>query len=110
MAPDMFLEPIDWIDGRTSHCGFLGITVVHDVFTDLDFADNVSILAEMLEVIILALEIMHEESFQLGLRIKNWNKTKIQTPESLQGAPSMVPVLGHQVEVEIGRASCRERV
>ena len=42
MAPDIFLEPIDWIAGRTTHCGFLGITVGHDVFTDLDFADDVS--------------------------------------------------------------------
>ena len=41
---------------------------------------------------------MHEESSQLGLEI-SWNKTKIQNPESIQGAPSMVPVLGHQVEV-----------
>ena len=34
-------------------------------------------MAEMLEVIIFALEIMHEESSQLGLET-NWNKTKIQ--------------------------------
>ena len=46
-------------------------------------------MAEMLEVIIFALEIMHEESSQLGLEI-NWNKIKIQAPESFQGAPSMV--------------------
>ena len=45
-----------------------------EVFTDLDFADDVS---EMLEVLILALEIMNEESSARGLEI-NWNKTKIQ--------------------------------
>ena len=55
VAPDIFLEPIDWIAGRTSHCGFLGITVGHDVFTDLDFADDVSIMADVLEVITFAL-------------------------------------------------------
>ena len=71
--------------------------VGHEVFTDLDFADDVSIMAEMLEVIIFALEIVDEESFQLELEI-NWNKTKIQAPESPQAALSMVPVLGHQVE------------
>ena len=48
-----------------------------EVFTDLDFADDVSIMAEMLEVLILALEIMNEESSARGLEI-NWNKTKIQ--------------------------------
>jgi len=49
----------------------------------------------MLEVITFALEIVYEESSQLELEM-NWNKT----PESLQGAPLMVPVLGHQVEVD----------
>jgi len=32
VAPDMFLEPIDWMAGRTSHRGFLGITVSLEVF------------------------------------------------------------------------------
>ena len=68
-------------------------------------------MAEMqVEVIIFALEIMHEASSQLGLEI-NWNKTKIQGPESLQGAPSVVPVLGHQVELVdsfISLGSCIE--
>ena len=46
-----------------------------EVFTDLDFADDVSVMAEMLEVLILALEIMNDESSALGLEI-NWNKTR----------------------------------
>ena len=46
-----------------------------EVFTDLDFADDVSVMAQMLEVLILAPEIMNEESSALGLEI-NWNKTK----------------------------------
>ena len=50
------------------------------MFTDLNFADDVSIMAEMLEVLILALEIMNEESSVLGLEI-NWNKTKIQASD-----------------------------
>jgi len=58
----------------------------------------VSILAEMLEVLIMALEIMHEESSQLGLEI-NWNKTKIQVFDNDVSKPSRVPVLGHDVEV-----------
>jgi len=87
----MFLEPINWIAGRTSQRGFLGITVGHEVFTDLDFADDISIMAEMLEIV-------HEEYSQLGLEIK-CKKTKKQAPESLQGAPSMVPIIDHQVEV-----------
>jgi len=53
------------------------VSLGQEVFTDLDFADDVSIMAEMLEVLILALEIMNEESSARGLEI-NWNKTKIQ--------------------------------
>jgi len=61
-------------------------------FTDLDFADDVAFMAEMLEVLILGFEVMNEESSQLGLEI-NCSKTKIQASESIQG--SSVLVLGH---------------
>ena len=58
VAPDLFLEPIDWITSRSVHRGFVGVSLGQEVFTDLDFADDVSIMDEMLEVLILALEIM----------------------------------------------------
>jgi len=38
------------------------VSLGQEVFTDLDFADDVSVMAEMLEVLILALELMNEES------------------------------------------------
>ena len=38
-----------------------------EVFTDLDFADDVSVMAEMLEVLILAFELMNEESSALEI-------------------------------------------
>jgi len=56
----------------------------NEVFTDLDFADDVALLAEMLEVLVLAMTIMQEEAVVFGLRI-NWSKTKI-----LQVPPSML--------------------
>jgi len=43
----------------------------------LDFADDVALLAEMLSVLLLALEVMEMEARLLGLTI-NWAKTKIQ--------------------------------
>jgi len=67
------------------------------VFTDLDFADDVSIMAEMLEVLILALKIMNEQSSVMGLEI-NWNKTKIQASDIVD-APPDVTILGHKVDV-----------
>ena len=55
----------------------------NEVFTDLDFADDVALLAEMLEVLVLAMTIMQEEAAVFGLQI-NWSKTKIlQVPSSM---------------------------
>jgi len=42
-------------------------------------------MAVMLEVLILRLKDMNEESSQLGLEI-NWSRTKIQASESIQGS------------------------
>ena len=70
----------------------------NETFTDLDFADDVSLLASMLEIVVLALKILHEESLQLGLEI-NWTKTKIQVFDEDISQPSKMSVLGHDVEV-----------
>ena len=51
----------------------------------------------MLEVLILALELMNQESSALGLEI-NWNKTKIQASDIIVGAPPDVTILGHVVD------------
>ena len=39
------------------------------MFTDLDFEDDVALLAEMLEVLVLAMSIMQEEAVVFGLQI-----------------------------------------
>ena len=39
------------------------------MFTDLDFADDVSLLAEMLEVLVLSPTVMQEEASTFGLQI-----------------------------------------
>jgi len=56
----------------------VGTSVGSESFSDLDFADDVALLAETLSLLVLALEIMDEEAGPLGLTI-NWSKTKIQT-------------------------------
>ena len=56
-ANELFLEPTDWI-------------------RNLDYADVVLLLPSMLEILVLALEILHEEFSQTGLEV-NWSKTKI---------------------------------
>jgi len=83
---------------RTSHRGYLGLTVGDVTFTDLDYADDVSLLASMLEVVVLALEILQEESSQLGLEI-NWSKTKLQAFDDSISHPPKVSIHGHEVDV-----------
>jgi len=74
-----------------------GVTLGKEVFTDFDFADDVSLLVEMLEVIVLALTVMQEEGSTFGLQI-NWSKTKIlQVPSSTSS--STVQVADGHVEV-----------
>jgi len=46
-------------------------------FTDLDFANDVSLLAELLELLVPILETMASEATSLGLEV-NWQKTKVQ--------------------------------
>jgi len=69
MVPDLFLEPMDHMMERTAHRGMAGVTLGNEVFTDLDFADDVALLAEMLEVLVLAMSIMQEEAVVFGLQI-----------------------------------------
>jgi len=77
IAPDLFLGPMDHnMMERTVYRGMAGVTLGKEVFTDLDFANNVSSLAEMLEFFVLALTVMQEEATTFGLQI-NWSKTKI---------------------------------
>jgi len=55
----------------------VGMSIGKAIFTNLEFADDDALLAEMLSVLVLALEVMNEEAQPLGLTI-NWAKTKIQ--------------------------------
>jgi len=72
---------------------FLG----EEISTELDYAD-VLLLASMLEILVLAVEILHEESSQIGLEI-NWSKTKLEVFDDTSTPPSKVSVLDHDVEV-----------
>jgi len=57
VAPGLFLAPVDWLLNHTDHIAFLCTTIDTEPLTDLDFADDVALLTEMLSV--LALEIMN---------------------------------------------------
>ena len=67
------------------------------VFTDLYFTDDVSLLAEMLEVLVLALTGMQEEAYTFGLQI-TWSKNKILQVSSSTSSLTVQMADGH-VEV-----------
>jgi len=72
---------MDWLLERTVHRGMVGTSVGSELFSDVDFADDVVLLAEMLSLLVLALEIMDEEARPLGLII-NWSKTSSDSDNS----------------------------
>jgi len=69
IAHSLFLEFMDWLLERTIHRSTNGTTIGSEPFSDLDFADNVSLLEEMLEVLMLPPEIMQLEALLLRLEI-----------------------------------------
>jgi len=80
VVPGLFLTPMNWLLNYTDQLAFLGTTVDTEAFTDLDFADDVDLLTEMLSVLVLALYIMNYEAKFLGFQI-NCLKT-IQTTDA----------------------------
>jgi len=51
----------------------LGTTIGTKQFTDLDFANGVALLTEMLSLLVLVLEITNHEAKSLGLQVNNNN-------------------------------------
>ncbi len=67
--------------------------------TDLVFADDAVLLAESLDVLVMALEALHEEAKPLGLEV-SWTKTKVQTFGGLLGnTVQSVHACGEEIEV-----------
>jgi len=67
-------------------------------FTDLDFADDVSLLAELLELLVTILKTTASEVASLGLEV-NWQKTKVQALGCREDMPLTIKVQGQDVMV-----------
>ena len=52
----------------------------------LDFADDVCLLAELMELLVLVLEALATEAESLGLEV-NWQKTTLQALDNIQDVP-----------------------
>ena len=69
LAPSPFNTCMDWVLGRVVEQGHCGASVGNTKITDLVFADVAAIFSESLEVLVMALEALHEEVKPLGLKI-----------------------------------------
>ncbi len=66
---------MNWFLNRVMDQSLCEAIVRNSKITDLVFADDSVILAESLEVLVMALEAIHEEVKPLGLEV-SWTKTK----------------------------------
>ena len=73
---DSFATGMDWLLERTVESCSIGVAFGQSSFTDLDFADDVSLLAELLALLVSILETIGSEAASLELDV-NWQKTKV---------------------------------
>jgi len=102
LAPTLFSACTDWILGRMLERSSCGASFRNVKISDLDYADDEVIFAEILDILLGGLEVLNEELEPLGLWV-SWVKTKIQAfNDVLDAAILSVPVCGEDVEVTEG--------
>ena len=77
LAPDLFCRAIDWLMSRVKLGGNLGIHVEQNMFDDLDYADDGTLLPSDRTLMTALLQRFDEKAGHLGLHV-SWAKTKIQ--------------------------------
>jgi len=98
LAPDSFATGMDWLLDRTAESCSIGVAFGQSSFTDLDFADDVSLLAELLQLLVPILETMASEAASLELKV-NWQKTKAQALGCREDMALTIKVQGQVVMV-----------
>ena len=78
LAPTLFSAYVNWVMHRVVDRSDCGAPLGEAMVTDLDFADDVVILVELVGGLVRALEVLSEEAQPLGLRV-SWLKTKLQS-------------------------------
>ena len=68
LASDAFATGMDWLLDKTVESCLIGVAFDQSSFTDLDFADDVSLLAELLELLVPILKTIASEAASLGSR------------------------------------------
>ena len=98
LAQDSCATGLDWLLDRTVESCSIGVAFGQSSFSDLDLADDVSLFAELLELLVPILETMASEAASLGLEV-NWQKTKVQALGCREDMPLTIKVQGHDVMV-----------
>ncbi|KAG0714561.1 Retrovirus-related Pol polyprotein from type-1 retrotransposable element R2 [Chionoecetes opilio] len=99
LAPSLFNACMDWVLDKVVDQSDCGASVGNTKITDLVFADDAVIFAESLEVLVMALEALHEEAKPLGLEV-SWLKTKVQVfGDLLDEAVQSVYACGEDIEI-----------
>ena len=98
LAPDFFATGLNRLLERTVGTDMNGVSFGLHSFSDLDFADDVALFAELLELLVPALETMASEATSLGLEV-NWQKTKVQALGIREDEPSTITVQEQEVAV-----------
>jgi len=98
LAPDSFATGMDWLLDRTVESCSISVAFGQSSFTDLDFADDVSLLAELLQLLVPILETTASEAASLGFEV-NWQKTKVQALGCRDDMPLTIKVQGQDVMV-----------
>jgi len=98
LAPDSFATSMDLMLERTVGQGRNGVSFDEDSYTDLNFADDVSVLAELLELLIPVLETTASEATLLDFQV-NWQKTKVQALGTRVNVPPTISVKGQHATV-----------
>ncbi|KAG0726800.1 DNA-directed RNA polymerases I, II, and III subunit RPABC2 [Chionoecetes opilio] len=99
LAPSLFNACMDWVLDKVVDRSNCGASVGNTKITDLVFADDAVIFAESLEVLVMALEALHEEAKPLGLEV-SWLKTKVQVfGDLLDEAVQSVHACGEDIEI-----------
>ncbi|KAG0730593.1 Retrovirus-related Pol polyprotein from type-2 retrotransposable element R2DM [Chionoecetes opilio] len=99
LAPSLFNACMDWVLDKVVDQRDCGASIGNTKITDLVFADDAVIFAESLEVLVMALEALHEEAKPLGLEV-SWLKTKVQVFEDLlDEAVQTVHACGEDIEI-----------
>ncbi|KAG0710593.1 putative uncharacterized transposon-derived protein F52C9.6 [Chionoecetes opilio] len=99
LAPSLFNACMDWVLDKVVDQSDCGASVGNTKITDLVFADDAVIFPESLEVLVMALEALHEEAKPLGLEV-SWLKTKVQVfGDLLDEAVQSVHACGEDIEI-----------